>query len=251
VRTFVRLAPSDEQQVRAQLAYMRAAGVHRLFVLADGSVFDADIAAIVDREAPANGVSVVDYVAADATTAPGSIVAKLRRDGADALFFGGDPTPRATAIWTAVNAADPSLKLFAPSELASPDFLQTVGSARRRAYVTSPVLPLRFYPPAAQRFAKDYAATFGVAPDAYALYGYEAVRATLAAIHAAGRSGADRNAVRRAWFAMRGRDSVLGRYSVDAGSGETSMSQFGGYRVGAGGKLVFDRLLGPAPSAGA
>jgi branched-chain amino acid transport system substrate-binding protein len=249
VRTFARLVPSDERQGRAQLAYMRMLGVRNLAVLGDTDVFSSDVASIVAREAPAAGITVVDHLAVDRTTDPISIAKKLSRDGADAVFLGGDPSPSAIALWRAVNAADSSLKLFAPSDLATPEFLAAIGAAQHSTYVTSPVLPMRFYPPAAQRFAKDYLATFHTAPDARALYGYEAVQAILAAIRAAGAHGTDRAAVRAAFFAIHDRESVLGRYSVDA-SGDTTMSRFAGDRV-ANGTLVFDRVLdaGPPPAA--
>jgi branched-chain amino acid transport system substrate-binding protein len=249
VRTFVRLVPSDEQQARAQLAYMRALGVRTLAVLGDSDVFSSDIASIVAREAPAAGITVVDNLEVDRTTNPLSVAAKLSRDGADAVFLGGDPSRSAIALWRAVNEADSSLKLFAPGELATPDFLAAIGPAQQRTYVTSAVLPMRFYPRAAQRFASEYVATFHTAPDAHALYGYEAVQATLAAIRAAGAHGTDRAAVRAAFFAIRDRDSVLGRYSVDA-SGDTTISRFAGDRV-VNGALAFDRVLdaGPPPAA--
>jgi len=45
-----------------------------------------------------------------------------------------------------------------------------------------------------------------------------------------------------ALFATRDRDSVLGRYSIDA-NGDTTLPLYGGYKVTRGGSLVFDRVL--------
>lgn len=241
VRTFVRLAPGDERQARAQLAYMRALGVRRLLVLGDSDVFSSEIAAIVARQAPGAGVTLTGQVSVDRTTDPASVVRQLRADGGDAVLYAGDPTPTATAIWRALAAADPKLKLFAPAQLATAAFISSLGAAAPRAYVTNPVLPFALHPAAAQRFARDFQASFHRRATAYALYGYEAVRATLAAIHAVGSHGADRNAVRRAFFSIRDRESVLGRYSVTP-SGDTTFTAFAGERV-AHGALVFDRLL--------
>jgi branched-chain amino acid transport system substrate-binding protein len=246
-QTFVRLAPDDALQARAQLAYMRQLGVHNLLVLGDSDVFSSDVATIVAREAPGQ-INVVGNIAIDRTTDPASIVARLHATGADGLLLAGDPSATAISIWQAAAAADPALKLFAPSELATPAFLQALGAPEQRTYVTSPVLPLNSYPPSAQRFARDYEAQFHVRPDAYALYGYEAVSATLAAIRSAGVHGADRNAVRRAYFATQNRDSVLGRYSV-TGKGSTTLSRFAADRV-RDGRLVFDHVIdvGPPPT---
>jgi branched-chain amino acid transport system substrate-binding protein len=248
-QTFVRLAPDDGLQARAQVSYMRSLGVRKLLVLGDTDVFSSDVATIVAREAPLQRINVVGNVAVDRTTNPASIVAKLRATGADALLFAGDPSTTAISIWQAAAAADPSLKLFAPSELATPAFLQALGAAEQRTYATSPVLPIDFYPASARRLAHDYEAEFHSRPDGYALYGYEAVSATLAAIRASGSHGADRNAVRRSYFAMQNRESVLGRYSVTS-KGYTTLSSFAADRV-RNGRLAFDHVIdvGPSPTA--
>jgi branched-chain amino acid transport system substrate-binding protein len=240
-QTFVRLAPDDAVQARAQVAYMHQAGVHNLLVLGDSDVFSSDIAAIVAHEAPAQQINVVGDLVVDRTADPASIVAKIRSTGADAVLFAGDPSTTAISIWRAAAAADQSLKLFAPSQLATSTFLQSLGAAEQRTYVTSPALPMRFYPAQARRFARDYGAQFHVPADAYALYGYEAVSATLAAIRNAGSHGTDRSAVRRAYFATQNRESVLGRYSVTS-TGDTTLATFAADRV-RNGRLVFDRLI--------
>ena len=57
----------------------------------------------------------------------------------------------------------------------------------------------------------------------YALYGYEAMSVVLDAIRSAGSRGNDRQAVIERFFAVKNRDSVLGRYSIEA-DGETTLS---------------------------
>lgn len=248
-QTFVRLAPDDAVQARAQLTYMHELGVGKVLVLGDNDVFSSDIATIVANEAPAHGITVAGALVVDRTTDPTSIVAKLKATGADALLFAGDPSPTAISIWRDVAAGLPAMKLFAPSQLATPAFVQAIGSAGRRTYATSDALPLRLYPAPAQRFAHDYEAQFHQIADAYALYGYEAVSATLGAIRSAGRHGTDRNVVRRAFLAMQNRDSVLGRYSVTS-SGDTTLSMFAADRV-RGGRLVFDHVIDAGGSGAA
>lgn len=248
-QTFVRLAPDDAIQARAQLSYMRELGVRNLLVLGDTDVFSSDIATIVAREAPTLGINLAASIAVDRTTDPASVVAKLKATGADAVLFAGDPSTTAISIWRAVAAAAPSAKLFATSELATSTFLQAIGTAEKHTYVTSPALPMRLYPSPARRFAHDYEAVFHTPADAYALYGYEAVSATLAAIRSAGTHGTDRTAVRRAYFATQNRESVLGRYSVTR-RGDTTLSTFAADRV-RDGRLVFDHTIdaGSLPTA--
>ena len=62
-----------------------------------------------------------------------------------------------------------------------------------------------------------------------------------AAIQNAGDKGNDRQAVIDAFFKIKDRDSVLGKYSIDE-NGDTTLSDYGADRVEAG-KLVFDKVL--------
>jgi branched-chain amino acid transport system substrate-binding protein len=63
----------------------------------------------------------------------------------------------------------------------------------------------------------------------------------LAAIRSAGTRGNDRQVVIDRFFATRRRDSVLGRYSMQA-NGETTLSRYGVDRV-RGGRPVFYRAI--------
>ena len=70
----------------------------------------------------------------------------------------------------------------------------------------------------------------------------------LSAIRAADVARADakgRRAVVDAFFAQKGRRSVLGTYDIDT-YGDTTLSDFGGFRA-AGGRLVFDKAIKATP----
>ena len=56
-----------------------------------------------------------------------------------------------------------------------------------------------------------------------------------------GDKGNDRQAVIDAFFKIKDRDSVLGKYSIDE-NGDTTLSDYGGDKV-EGGKLVFDKVI--------
>ena len=67
------------------------------------------------------------------------------------------------------------------------------------------------------------------------------MKLALAAIEQAGPRGDDRAAVVRAFFRVKRRESVLGAYAID-GHGDTTLQDYGGYRV-SGGELAFDQLI--------
>ena len=69
----------------------------------------------------------------------------------------------------------------------------------------------------------------------------EAMSVVLDAIRAAGAHGNDRQRVIEQFFALTNRDSVLGRYSIEA-DGETTLARYGVDRV-VNGRPVFYRAI--------
>ena len=99
----------------------------------------------------------------------------------------------------------------------------------------------------AQTFFTQYKQKYGKAAEPYAIYGYEAMQDALLAIKNSGDKGNDRQAVISAFFNIKDRDSVLGKYSIDK-NGDTTLTDYGGNRV-KGGQLVFDKVIKAKPSA--
>jgi branched-chain amino acid transport system substrate-binding protein len=87
----------------------------------------------------------------------------------------------------------------------------------------------------------EYSRAFGAEGGPYALYGYEAMKLVLDAIRSAGARGNDRQTVIDRVFATKRRNSVLGRYSVEA-DGESTLSSYGVDRV-SDGRPVFYRAI--------
>ncbi len=242
-RTFGRLMPSDAVQAAAQIGLMHRLRVRRVYVVDDQDPFNLPLAAIVAEDAKRAHIAVLGEEGVDTigTTEYGGEVHKILESGAQAVFFSGQPNAGAVALWQQLHAADPHLRLLGPSGLTEGPFAAQIGAAGAEAFLTTPALPTRLYPASAQVVLGEYGRRFGEAPGPYALYGYEAMSVVLAAIHRAGRHGNERMAVVKQFFATRGRDSVLGRYSVLPG-GETTLSRFAVDRV-AHGRLVFWRAL--------
>jgi branched-chain amino acid transport system substrate-binding protein len=206
---------------------------------------------------------------------------KVVGSGAQAVFFSGQPGAGAVALWRELHAADSNLRLLGSSSLsesampssgarASADgaqaraggtqaraggtqaraggaqvsagsFVGQLGAASGETYLASPVLPSALYPPAARAVLAQYRALFHEAAGPYALVGYEAMSAVLLAIRRAGARGNDRQTVIDKFFAIRNRDSVLGRYSIRT-DGDSTLSRYGIDRV-VGGRLVFYRAF--------
>jgi branched-chain amino acid transport system substrate-binding protein len=244
--TFARLDPSDLAEARATVAFMRAEGVRRLYVLTDtgpsSAPYDSAIGAMVARAARSGGLTVAaKSFDSHARPSYGALVKATGAAGADAVFLAGAPDHGTEALWIALHAAQPSLRLFAPSTLATASFLAATAPAAAVTYVTSPILPLSQYPASARAVLRAYQRAFGTPPTALSLYGYEAMSSVLAAITRA-RDPANRLDVLRAYLSLGWRDSVIGRYRIEPG-GDTSLTRFAGYSVGSRGQLIELRLL--------
>jgi branched-chain amino acid transport system substrate-binding protein len=101
------------------------------------------------------------------------------------------------------------------------------------------------YPPAGKEFFDKYVQETGdKTPAPYAIYGYETMSIILDSIQRAADSGGgkvSRQSVIDAFFATKGRESVLGTYDIDK-NGDTTLTDYGLYKV-EGGELAFDKVI--------
>ena len=152
------------------------------------------------------------------------------------MLYTGASIPAAVTIWQELRAADSGVTLLGTSALANEAFASQITDGTG-TYITTPALALGLYPPRAAHVLADYRAKFGGSPDAYALYGYEAMSLVLDTIRAAGAHGNDRRAIISRLLKTRERSSVLGAYSFEP-DGETTLSPYGVDRL-AHGRLDF------------
>jgi branched-chain amino acid transport system substrate-binding protein len=241
-RTYGRVVPNDRIQAAAQVSYQKDEGCKQLYILNDKEVYGKGLADQVQSVASAQGLKVLGNDGIDTKAANFRTLAqKVKSSGADCMFFGGITQNKGVQLWKDMYAANPDMKLFGPDGVAESAFSTKIGAAEKNTYITNPTLDPKLYPPAAQDFFNTYKQKYGQDPEPYAIYGYEAMKDALLAIQNAGDKGNDRQAVIDAFFNIKDRDSVLGRYSIDE-FGDTTLTDYGADRV-KNGKLVFDKVL--------
>jgi len=242
-RTFGRVVPADHIQAAAQVTYQKDQGCKKTYILNDKEVYGKGIAVQVQNIAKAQGLAIAGNDGIDTKAANfRSLATKIKSSGADCMFFGGITQNKGVQVFKDVNAANPTMKLFGPDGVAESAFSTKLGSSvEKQTYITNPTLDPKLYPPAAQDFFAKFKQKFGNDPQPYAIYGYEAMKVALLAIQNAGDKGNDKQAVIDAFFKIKDRDSVLGKYSIDK-NGDTTLSDYGADRV-QGGKLVFDKVI--------
>ncbi|MGO9447367.1 MAG: branched-chain amino acid ABC transporter substrate-binding protein [Solirubrobacteraceae bacterium] len=243
-RNFARLQPGDQAQARAQVALIRSLGVRKVYVLDDQDPFELPLAQMVVTDAEHAGISVAEHDSLDmtASTEFTGEAKKIAESGAQAVFFAGGTEPGAVALWKEMHSADPRLWLLGSSTMVNATFTSEIGAgADAKTMLSTPVLPVSHYPASAQPVLADYRRQFHEQPEAYALFGYEAMHVTLQAIRRAGARGNNRQAVIDALFAAGQHDSVIGRYAIEP-DGETTLPSYGVDRV-SGERPVFWRQL--------
>ncbi|MCL2769834.1 MAG: ABC transporter substrate-binding protein [Solirubrobacterales bacterium] len=247
-RNFVRLAPGDLVEAAAQVRLLRLLHVRRVYVANDLDPFNVPLAELVAGAAHRAGIEVIADDGVDTTTATTFTgeVEKIASSGAQALFYSGAAGPGATAFLQELHSADPSLLISGSSTMDGATLASELGAQGGTVYRTTPTLAPAMYPPAAARVLQEFERRFREPSSPYVLYGYEAMSAVLAAVRAAGPRGNNRDAVIRHLFALRDRESVLGRYSVQP-NGETTLSRYGIQRLEHG-RLRFWRAVDIPPS---
>jgi branched-chain amino acid transport system substrate-binding protein len=242
-RTFGRVVPADHIQAAAQVAYQKDEGCAKVYILNDKEVYGTGIAKQVASIAKGQGIQVLGNDGIDTKAANfRTLASKIKSAGADCVFYGGIAQNKGVQLFNDIHAGNPTAKLFGPDGMADPAYYEKASPAvAKMSYLTNPTLDPKLYPPAAQDFFKAFKQKYGNDPAPYAIYGYEAMKVALLAIQNAGDKGNDRQAVIDAFFKIKDRDSVLGKYSIDE-NGDTTLSDYGADRI-KDKKLVFDKVL--------
>lgn len=248
-RNFVRIVPNDAVQGRAMATLLRDDGCRRVALVHDRGLYGSSLARIIVRYA---GRTPVRMVFNEQITRPARDTRRLAVASArlrvDCFVFSGDTTRGAVNLITAVARVLPSARLYGLDGIAGPAFTDVAvgGVSERvaaRVQLTLPTLGRTGFGRAGLTFLRDFTERYGRSPDAYAIYGYEAMRLALDAI--ARSPSASREEIVRTLFSTRNRDGAIGRYSIDD-HGDTTLSDYGLWKI-EDGRLRFVRRISASP----
>jgi branched-chain amino acid transport system substrate-binding protein len=245
VRTFARVVPNDTIQAIAQVRVQTSMGCKNVYVLDDGEVDGAAAARSYEVAAQQAGLRLVGIQAfPHQATSYAALASGVAQTRPDCVLISADTESGAVLLTQQLAAAMPDVKLFGSAGLAESTYFDPAqggipASIGQRVILTAPLLAPNDYPRAARSFASLYERDYGPAePDS--IFAYEAMSLLLSAIDRAtdhGSRAAVRSQVRAALFATRGRQSVLGTYSLDP-NGDTTLRRYGVYTI-ADGQLSF------------
>jgi branched-chain amino acid transport system substrate-binding protein len=205
--TLVRLSPYDGVGARAIAGWLDAAGVGDVLIAHDhDDGYGVPVGAMCADAARERGLTVRARPIWDHDE-------PMDLDGAQAFLYVGVAGSGAAGLWHELHAADPAMWLLGSEGVAVPWLASELSDAEGER--------TRFF--VAQRAPMGF-------------YGFEAMALILDSVAA---GAGDRAATVRYARSTRDRDSILGRYSIDA-DGHTTATAYGRFTV-AGGELVWDR----------
>jgi branched-chain amino acid transport system substrate-binding protein len=256
VRNYARVVPADDLQGAVGARWAQQVGVQRAYVLDDTELYGHLIAVNFTDTAGRLGLQVVggpEGIDPKATSYL-ALAEKIRASGPDLVYYGGITQNNAGQLLKDLRSVlGPDVKVMGPDGIYEEAFLRDAGAAAEGTYITfGGVAPSKLTGKGADWYAA-YKARFNAEPEAYAGYGYEAMKVALDAI---GRAGAkDRARIRDAVFVTRDYNGVLGTWSFDE-NGDTTLTAMSGRQVKNGRfddrdavTLTADAVIPPAPPA--
>ena len=250
-RTYLRIVPLDSAQGAAVLEAMKQAGCARVTVADDQEPYGAGLAKLVELEKGYYGIDLVSSSSIQpSASAFQAYAARAGATRADCFLLAATASRAAVQLTTAVHAALPTAKIFAPAAMCTSSWTNPAEGGVPAGIdplieCTAATRSLTAYP-GGKAFLAAYKAKYGVAaPSPYAILGYEAMGLGLSTIARLGANGDSKSAVLSALFSTTDRHSVLGSYGFDK-NGDTTLRSYGLYKVAPNGDPMYFRTITPS-----
>lgn len=235
---YFRVVPTDDLQGSVGAQWAKELGATKAFVLHDKEVYGKGIAEVFEKEAKRLGIDIVGMEGIDPKASNyRSLVTKMRAKGTDFVYFGGTTQNNAGQIAKDMRNGGMTAPFMAPDGCFEQAFIEAAGESNLNGttYITFGGLPASELKGKGAEFVRKYTEKFGIVPEAYAVYGYEAARVLLDAIDRAERK--DRESIRQAVAATKDFVGALGTWSFDE-NGDTTNRIMSGQTV-EGGEFKF------------
>jgi branched-chain amino acid transport system substrate-binding protein len=241
--TYFRVVPSDDIQGVVGARWSKELGAKRVFVLNDRELYGKGIAEIYIKEAQTIGLEVAGSEGIDTKASNyRSLAVKIRQTRPDLVYFGGTTQTGAAQIVKDLRASGIKVPYMVPDGCFENAFIDAAGKSavEGSVYITFGGVPPSELKGEGKRFYEEYKKQFGVEPESYAAYGYEAARVVLEGIKRADKK--DRKAIIEAVRTIKNFQGALGTWSFDE-NGDTSLKTMSGNTV-KNGVFEFVKILG-------
>lgn len=231
-RNYFRVVPADDLQGAAGANYAQELGVKRVFVLHDQEVYGKGIAQVFRSTAEENGIEVVSFEGIDPKAGSyQSLMNRIANEDVDMVYFGGLTQTNGGQLLKDLRAvADPEeIAWMGPDGTFEEAFIEAAGAENAEgAYATFSGGPYDQLQGRGAEFYTNYKERYGSEPEAYAIFGYDAMLVALQAIEKAGSN--DPAKVLAALRNLGEVEGALGAYTFDE-NGDTSLTTMNVYQV--------------------
>jgi DNA-binding SARP family transcriptional activator/ABC-type branched-subunit amino acid transport system substrate-binding protein/DNA-binding beta-propeller fold protein YncE len=245
VRNFARVVAADDVQGPAVALMAKRLGVTRLFVLEDGRTYGSGIAAAVRQAAKKLGLGIAgtdSWKYRSRTFMP--LAKRIKRSGADGVFFGGfvPPGQLATPVRDVRAVLGHDVQFLAPDGFSDFEALvEDAGSAAEGVVISIPLVPSTHLPTEGRDFIKAFEEAISDRAQTHSAAVAQATQVLLDAIAA---SDGTRASVTRNLFRTRVKDGILGDFELDQ-NGDTTGGRVTMYRVEKGRPAVLNVIKPP------
>lgn len=241
--TYFRVVPTDEIQGSVAVKWAAEMGVKKAYVLHDRELFGKGIAEMFKRSAAQSGIKLVGFEGIDPKASNyRALAVKIRQLNPDLVYYGGTTQTNAGQLAKDLRASGSKVKFMVPDGCFETAFIESAGkdNLEGMTYVTFGGLPGNQLTGKGKEFYENYRKKYGIEPESYAAYSYEATKVALAAIEKVGKK--DRAAIIAEVAKTKDFQGVLGLWSFDQ-NGDTSLKTMSGNIV-KDGKFEFSKILG-------
>lgn len=168
----------------------------RILVLHDKTPYGQGVAQAFRDKALALGAKIVGFIGTEEKTNFQSLILQMRVLNPDLVYFGGI-YDQAGVLLKQMRERQIKALFLGADGLESSAFVDIAQNAVVGAYYTTVAGPAEAYP-TARTFAEAFQAKFGRAPEAYALYAYDAARVVLQAVETAAAANGGQKPTRKA-----------------------------------------------------
>ena len=241
-RSYCRVVPADDLQGLAGAWWAKELGCKKAYILNDKELYGRGLARVFGEGCKRLGMEVVGDEGIDSKAQDfRAVVNKVKAAKAEVVYFGGITQNGAGKLVKDLRSGGYTGYFMSPDGTKEEAFIKSAGPSSEGCLVTLGGLPPEQMGPEAQAWYKAYREKYKSEPEAYAIYSYEATKATLAGIAKAGVK--DRVKIREAIMGTTDYDGLLGVWSFDK-QGDTTLTSMSGFEV-KNGDFAFSKALVP------
>ncbi|MFC4637225.1 branched-chain amino acid ABC transporter substrate-binding protein [Deinococcus hohokamensis] len=176
-----RIVPRDDAQGPAGAQFLRTSlKAKKVYILNDKTAYGEGLATEVEKTLKASGVQVVTNEGTEEKSDFSSIVAKIKLQRPDAIYFGGIYN-QVGVFLKQLREAGINAPVVGGDGLDSSELLKIAGKGAENVYFTTGAAPVEALP-AAKAFAASYQKTFRQPAQGFAVFGYDAAKVVLQGI---------------------------------------------------------------------